>query len=78
MRQRTVRQNIISLLLFLLLTPEQSHLITAQRTPNQPLSPISCCREWESEHKVSKLPTRQDDAVERNPSFGEQKNTVRG
>lgn len=49
-----------------------------QRTPNQPLSPVSCCREWESQRKVSKLPTRQDDAAARNPSFGEQKNAVRG
>lgn len=61
-----------------LLTPEQSHLITVRRTPNQPLSPVSCCREWESEHKVSKLPTRQDDAAAQNPSFGEQKNAIRG
>lgn len=80
MQQRNVWNIILLflLLLFLLLTPEQSHLITVQQTPNQPLGPVSCCHEWESEHEVSKLPTRQNDAVERNPSFGEQKNTVRG
>lgn len=83
MLQWNARQNII-LHLLLLRSPKQSHLITVQQAPNQPLSPSSHSPLvlWVGGRtqlaKVAGKQMRRGDVAEKNLSFWEQKNTGTG